>query len=176
MASARTDFRALRDELLPLPDASEGYRHVLLLGTTGAGKTTVVRQLLGTDPQTERFPSTSTAKTTVADTEIVLTGEGPYQAAVTFADRDEIASHLRDNVWETAKALFEGRPRDIVQNRLLDHVSQRFRFSYILGRAALPEAADATDADEPDDGVDDLHGDDIDVAESVAAEADPGTT
>ncbi len=41
---------------------------MLLLGTTGAGKTTLVRQFLGTDPATERFPSTSTAKTTVADT------------------------------------------------------------------------------------------------------------
>ncbi|MEU5987628.1 hypothetical protein ABZ806_01485 [Spirillospora sp. NPDC047418] len=154
------DSLALRDELLALPGAAEGYRHVLLLGTTGAGKTTVVRQLLGTDPETERFPSTSTAKTTVADTEIVLTADGPFRAAVTFAGRDEIADHLRDNVWEAARAVFESRPREVVQNRLLDHVSQRYRFSYLLGRAALPDAAPPDDIDdEPDDDDDEMDGD-----------------
>jgi hypothetical protein len=40
-----------------LPGADSGYRRVLLLGTTGAGKTTVIRQFLGTDPLKDRFPS-----------------------------------------------------------------------------------------------------------------------
>lgn len=34
-----TDFLSIREELLPLPSAEQGYRSVLLLGTTGAGKT-----------------------------------------------------------------------------------------------------------------------------------------
>ncbi|WP_089315289.1 hypothetical protein [Actinomadura mexicana] len=168
---AHRDFLAVRDELLPLPGEAEGYRHVLLLGTTGAGKTTVVRQLLGTDPGTERFPSTSTAKTTVADTEIVLTGEGPFRAAVTFAGRDEIADHLRDNVWEAARAAFENRPQEVIQNRLLDHVSQRFRFSYLLGRAALPDTGPDLDDDLDDDELDDGG-----AAATAARAADPGTT
>lgn len=67
-----TDFEAVRNDFVPLPGADEDYRTVLMLGTTGAGKTTLVRQLLGTDPETERFPSTSTAKTTVADTELIF--------------------------------------------------------------------------------------------------------
>lgn len=173
------DFLALRDELLPLPGAAEGYRHVLLLGTTGAGKTTVVRQLLGTDPETERFPSTSTAKTTVADTEIVLTAGDPFRATVTFAGRDEITDHLRDNVWEAARAAFEGRPREVIQNRLLDHVSQRYRFSYLLGRAALPGASDADDID---DELDDELDDDAEApapaapAAPASRTADPRTT
>ncbi|MGI5208709.1 hypothetical protein ACQEU6_44975 [Spirillospora sp. CA-108201] len=169
--STQRNFLAVRDELLPLPGAAEGYRHVLLLGTTGAGKTTVVRQLLGTDPETERFPSTSTAKTTVADTEIVLTGAGPFRAAVTFAGRDEIADHLRDNVWEAARAAFESRPQEVIQNRLLDHVSQRYRFSYLLGRAALPDTGP--------DLVDDLDDDELDDAQAATPAAratDPGTT
>ncbi|MEV3923867.1 hypothetical protein [Actinomadura coerulea] len=165
------DFLAVRDELLPLPGHAEGYRHVLLLGTTGAGKTTVVRQLLGTDPETERFPSTSTAKTTVADTEITLTGGGPFRAAVTFAGRDEITDHLRDNVWEAARAVFEGRSQEVIQNRLLDHVSQRYRFSYLLGRAALPHADSGLD-----DDLDDDESDDGQAAAPAARATDPGTT
>lgn len=92
-------FEELRDSVLPLPTRDDGYRRVLMLGTAGAGKTTVVRQLLGTNPRTERFPSTSTAKTTVADTEIIPSDEPFFRAAVTFMPREEVEDHLLDNVW-----------------------------------------------------------------------------
>ena len=63
MSLEEFDFHALREKTIPLPPREpDGYRHVLLLGTTGAGKTTLVRQLIGTDPSEERFPSTSTSK------------------------------------------------------------------------------------------------------------------
>jgi hypothetical protein len=147
LEATRTDFAALRGSIVPLPSASDGYRTVLLLGTTGAGKTTVVRQLLGTDPETERFPSTSTAKTTVADTELIITGEKAYRAVVTFTPRDEVIDYLTENVSAAALAAFRGRKDDEVTRRILDHVNQRFRFSYVLGRGS------ATDDD--DDIVDD---------------------
>src|SRR5207302_10446954 len=60
MVPETTDAFAIRDSVIPLPRSSDsGYRRVLLLGTTGGGKTTLVRQLIGTDPHSERFPSTS---------------------------------------------------------------------------------------------------------------------
>lgn len=168
----RNDSLALRDRLLPLPGPAEGYRHVLLLGTTGAGKTTVIRQLLGTDPDTERFPSTSSAKTTVADTELILSNERRFRAALTFADRDEITDHLRDNVWEAAHAVFEGRPEKTVYDKLLDHVSQRFRFRYLLGDIRPPETADdLDDLDELDD-LDDLEA--LDENEPPRGDGAPG--
>jgi hypothetical protein len=68
----------------------------------------VARQLLGTDPQTERFPSTSTAKTTVADTELIITDEEVYRAAVTFTPRDEVIDYLTENVSAAAVAAFQG--------------------------------------------------------------------
>lgn len=152
LETTQMDFRAVRDGLLPLPQ-DENYRKVLLLGTTGAGKTTVVRQVLGTDPTTERFPSTSTAKTTVADTELVVTVEGPYRAAVTFALRDEVIDYLTENVSEAALAIYSGKSDAHVGRRLLDHVNQRYRFSYVLGRpiAADDDVDDLADDDEVDD-------------------------
>jgi hypothetical protein len=146
LEATRTDFPALRQSLIPLPTASDGYHTVLLLGTTGAGKTTVVRQLLGTDPETERFPSTSAAKTTVADTELIITGERVYQAAVTFTPRDEVIDYLTENVSAAALAASRGRKDDEITRRILDHVNQRFRFSYVLGRGST--------ADDDDDIVD----------------------
>lgn len=148
--ATQTDFAALRESIIPLPSKEEGYRKVLLLGTTGAGKTTVVRQLLGTDPETERFPSTSTAKTTVADTEIITTADGEYTAAVTFTPRDDVIDYLTENVSDAALAAFNGKNDQEITRRLLDHVNQRFRFSYILGRTSALETDD-DDVDDDDD-------------------------
>lgn len=122
-----------RERYIPLPSADQDYRRVLLLGTTGAGKTTVVRQLLGTDPKTDRFPSTSTAKTTIADTEIVV-ADGPYRAVVTFYPRDEVVEHVVDCASKAASRSLQGMNDEALRAVLLDHENQRFRFSYVLGR------------------------------------------
>jgi hypothetical protein len=156
LEATRTDFFALRQSLIPLPTASDGYRTILLLGTTGAGKTTVVRQLLGTDPETERFPSTSTAKTTVADTELIITDDKLYRAAVTFTPRDEVIDYLTENVSAAALAAFRGRKDDEITRRILDHVNQRFRFSYVLGRGSAVNNDDIVDEEIVDEfgGID----------------------
>lgn len=148
--ASSVNYLAIRDELLPLP---VDYRKVLLLGTTGAGKTTVVRQVFGTDPVSERFPSTSTAKTTIADTELVLSQDTTYKAVVTFAGRDEVVDHLTDNVSEAALAAFRGKGDPELLRRLLDHVNQRFRFSYLLGRPTADED-DLVDDDDVDEELD----------------------
>lgn len=164
LEASKVDFAQLRQDLLPLPSEGDGYRTVLLLGTTGAGKTTVVRQILGTEPMTERFPSTSTAKTTVADTELITTEERLYRAVVTFVPRDEVIDYLTENVSEAALAAFRKRSDDEIRRRLLDHVNQRFRFSYVLGR----ELAKDDDLDLADDDQEEF--DDIDPAEYGAVD------
>lgn len=147
------DPEAMRNEILPLPDREAGYRSVLMLGTTGAGKTTLVRQLLGTDPDTERFPSTSTAKTTVADTELIFHADPMFRAVVTFVGRDEVIDYLTECVSDAALAILRGAPERDQRRRLLDHPNQRFRFSYILGRATLA-VSDDDDEDEADEAGD----------------------
>lgn len=135
--------RAVRERLLPLPTVvDDDYRQVLLLGTTGAGKTTVVRQLLGTDPVADRFPSTSTAKTTVADSEIIM-ADGPYRAVVTFFPRREVLNHIHECGYRAALSILHGDDANSIRGNLLDHEQQRFRFSYILGRATEPSELDS---------------------------------
>ncbi len=153
MLPEETDFGALREAAIPLPDSrSDEYRRVLLLGTTGAGKTTVVRQLIGTDPEKERFPSTSTAKTTIHDTEIVL-ANGNWRAVATFAPRDEVREYLGECISAAVLEAAKGGSDGEVLRRLLNHVNQRFRFSYVLGNG--PKAA-VCNSDFDEDELDDI--------------------
>jgi energy-coupling factor transporter ATP-binding protein EcfA2 len=144
-----TDFFDLRDEVIPLPSSADSdYRRVVLAGTTGSGKTTLVRQLLGTNPKTERFPSISTAKTTVADMEIIL-ADGPCSAVVTFLQRDQVLDYVEECVSAAVLSAYYKNSDAEILRRLLNHVSQRFRLNYVLGNGseAIPEG----DVDDDDD-------------------------
>lgn len=149
MEPEANDFAAARDAIIPLPTSKDSdYRRALLLGTTGAGKTTLLRQLIGTDPVTERFPSTSTAKTTVHETEVLLS-PGLFKAAVTFFPIDEVREHLNECISEAVLAAYRGDSDHDVLRKLLMHVNQRFRFTYVLGGG--PNQKPAEEDDEEDD-------------------------
>ena len=171
----RHDSRALRNELIPLPPPDSGYARVMLVGTTGAGKTTLLRHLIGTDPHHDRFPSTSTAKTTTADIEII-TADAPYQAVVTFAPRAQVEADVDDCLYEACERVVrEADSPDParVAAALLEHREQRFRLSYILGAWDQPlpdqDDDDGDDFGDPGDSDEDeeLADEEVVSAESV---------
>ena len=130
--AGREDPEALREELITLPNADDGYSRVLFVGTTGAGKTSLLRQLINSDPEEDRFPSTAPAKTTIADIEIVQS-EGPYQAVVTFFSEFQIQASVEECITDACSAAREEAPDDKIAERFLNHRDQKFRLSYILG-------------------------------------------
>jgi energy-coupling factor transporter ATP-binding protein EcfA2 len=105
---------------------------VLLVGTTGAGKTTLLRHLIGSSHERDRFPSTSTARTTISDTEIVM-ASGPFSAAVTFMSEFEVRAHIDECIEAACLAVIEGQSDAKVAASLLTHREQRFRLLYLLG-------------------------------------------
>ncbi len=125
---ARNPMR-IRDEAIPLPSRDDGYATVMLVGTTGAGKTTVLRQLIGSD----RFPPTSTSRTTTSDIEIV-TAEGSYEAVVTFMDQREVVDEIEKCLHNACRTAVTEDRDDRVARALLSPPEQRFRLSYPLGR------------------------------------------
>ena len=167
MPLGAADAWAQRDEVIPLPDREAGYAKVLIVGPTGAGKTTLVRQLIGTDPKLDRFPSTSTAKTTVSDIEIVV-GAGPFRAVVSFVPRDRARLYVEECVVASVSAAAEGQSAEEVARRLLEHTEQRFRLSYLLGSAPRALGATGDTAGEADD----LSDSDDETDERDAAPAD----
>ncbi len=146
------DFKKIRENILPLPGKEEGYIRILFLGTTGSGKTTIVRQLIGTHPEKERFPSISPAKTTVCDIEI-FTAPGPFKAVITFFPKKKVQHYIEECVLNAVMEHVDNEPTGKVAKRFLEHTDQRFRLSYILGSLRL--LARVTDEDElsDEDGV-----------------------
>ncbi len=142
---AGTDPAAVRDDAMPLPTKEDGYSRVMLMGTTGAGKTSLLRHLIGTDPRRDRFPSTSTGKTTIADIE-VITASGDFEAVVTFLPRQLVRTYVAESVLEACKTAWRDGPREQIARDLLNHKEQRFRLGYLLGSwLATEQEADADD-------------------------------
>lgn len=134
--TALETFFGVRESLLPGPSQSSGYRTVLIIGPTGAGKTTLAQQLIGSDPAQEHFLSTSAAKTTIAETEL-LCAPGDYYSVVTFLSRHEVRSAVEECVEAAAMAIYEKRPTEEIRRRLLQHSNQRFRLNYIIGEGLV---------------------------------------
>ena len=130
----------LRDTIIPLPTPDDGYARVMLLGSTGAGKTTLLRHFIGSDHKRDRFPATSTAKTTTADIEIV-TAPGPFEAVITFMTEHQVRCAVDECLEEACASAIRGQDDTAIAEALLEHREQRFRLSYILGawRQELPD-------------------------------------
>jgi GTPase Era involved in 16S rRNA processing len=153
MQSELHDGWMIRDEMLPLPggkDANDGYARVQLIGTTGAGKTTVLRQLIGTDPENERFPSISAAKTTICDIEVILE-DNSFRGIVTFIPRDRVRQYIAECVLSAITSSVEDATEREIIRRFLEHSEQRFRLSYILGNPLLLRTTDEPDLLDADD-------------------------
>ncbi len=151
--AGRDDPEALRESHIRLPNAEDGFSRVLFVGTTGAGKTSLLRQLIGSDPDDDRFPSTAPAKTTIADIEVIQ-ADGPFEAAVTFFSEFQTQANIEECVIDAALAIFEKASVDKVADRFLNHRDQKFRLSYLLGgwrREGVGDEQDEMSFDEADE-------------------------
>lgn len=146
--AGRDDPEALREALVPLPGMSDGYSRVMFVGTTGAGKTSLLRHLIGSDPDRDRFPSTAPAKTTIADIEIVQ-ADGDYEAVVTFFSEFQTQASIEECIVDACLAAYEDAPIEKVADRFLNHRDQKFRLSYVLG--GWRKEVDSAEADDSED-------------------------
>ena len=70
---------------------------------------------------------------------------------MTFAGLYEVREYLSECVSSAVLAAWRRAPDTKVMRRLLDHVNQRFRFSYVLGSGPQFRVADFGDADEEEE-------------------------
>ncbi len=122
-----------RNQALPIPTAEDGYSQVLMVGTTGVGKTSLLRQLIGSHPERDRFPSTSASRTTISDIEVIASSEPQYSAVLTFFGESAVHTNIHECAADACAALWEATPDDKLAERLLTHRDLRFRLGYIIG-------------------------------------------
>ena len=138
----------VRNLALPLPTVDEGYSQVLMVGTTGAGKTSLLRQLIGSHPERDRFPSTSASRTTISDIEVIVCDELRFSAVVTFFSESAVYTNIHECVADACAALWDSISDDRLAERLLTHRDLRFRLGYIIGSwKQIPLSETKTDND-----------------------------
>lgn len=128
-----TDPWELRNQKIELPTNESGYVRVMFLGTTGAGKTTVIRQIIGTEPDEISFPAISSGRTTTCNTEFVFK-DGVWKGIVTFISQAQAIKLIEECIWEAFRRAVIGEDDKTIAKSLLTHPEQRFRLSYILGQ------------------------------------------
>ena len=152
--NAPSNTSEIRNEALPLPSAAEGYAKVLMVGTTGAGKTSLLRHLMGSHPDRDRFPSTSASRTTVSDIEVITGASAPYRAVVTFFNEWTVHTNVYECVADACAGLWDDLSDDKLAERLLTHRDLRFRLGYVVGSwRQTPRSAAKANSDwdyEPD--------------------------
>lgn len=171
----RSDSWQIRNETLPLPTAKDGYTQVMMVGTTGAGKTSLLRHLIGSHPERDRFPSTSASRTTISDIEVITSDDAHYQAVVTFFNEWAVHTNVHECVADACAALWDDLPDDRLAERLLTHRDLRFRLGYIIGswkQASLSaiQADDDWDYDEDKDAAADTTDDEANGALPTSAD------
>ena len=143
----------LRETKVPFP--GNGIPKVLLVGATGSGKTSLLRHIIGSDPKNDRFPSTSTSRTTTCDTEVILDpNDKLYKAVVTFRTQWEVTASVSECLSNGCLAALRKETDDKVAERLLHHPDQIFRLNYVLGSYSMPASSndeDWTYEGEPED-------------------------
>lgn len=157
-----------REQHVPLPGRDEGYSRVMLAGTTGAGKTTLLRHIIGCGHRADRFPSTSTARTTTADFEIITEDCSLFEAVVTFMPEHEVRAHIDECLEEACLRAIQGDDDARIISALLSHHEQRFRLSYVLGGWTQKETEERDTDFEFEDG--NAETDDIDPSEVTTSE------
>ena len=138
----------IRNSALPLPSADEGYTQGMFVGPTGAGKTSLLRQVIGLHPKRDRFPSTSASRTTISDIEIITSEDSIFKAIVTFFNEWTTHTNVHECVADACATLWEETSDDKLAERLLTHRDLRFRLGYIIGSWRPAAASSDTSGDD----------------------------
>jgi hypothetical protein len=120
-----------RESQLPLPTIDDGYLLLRLAGQTGAGKSTLMRELMGTT--NAHFPATSGGRCTTSKMEVILADEPQYRAAVTFHPEALVRTNVQECIFSACRAARAGKPDADIADALLRHPEGHFSLKYTLG-------------------------------------------
>jgi adenylate kinase family enzyme len=133
------DIQTKLENLSPIP---VNMPKLYLLGDTGAGKTTIVKKILGTNAY--KFPSVLQKRCTVAVTEYVLCKDLPYKATYIFKNEEQVNEFVKE-ILEISieKAYLSYRKKELSRVNVAEDIEEtpdeRFRLKYILSTEQLED-------------------------------------
>ena len=101
-----------------------------LLGDTGAGKTTIIRKVLGIEES--KFPTTRQTRTTVAPTEYVIRNGSSYDVTIILKPKSEIENYVDEIIREAISRFYKDKNKEKVVRNIRETSDQRFRLYYLL--------------------------------------------
>ena len=125
-----------------LPSLPPNIKRIYLLGSTGAGKTSIVRNIMGTSAL--GFPITNQTRTTLATTEYVIKRDLPFKTTLIFKEKDDVLESIEELIQDAIqKAIENNHPTDIdyMTERLQESSDERFRLRYMVQNDALKNHA-----------------------------------
>ncbi|HHC6523829.1 TPA: hypothetical protein ACN34I_000960 [Vibrio parahaemolyticus] len=109
------------------------------LGDTGAGKTTIIRKLLGTEES--KFPTTRQKRTTVAPTEYIIRNGSDFDLTVVLKPLTEIEGYVDEILKDAISKFYKDRTAEKIVKNLRQTSDQRFRLYYLLSASFLEKIA-----------------------------------
>lgn len=121
------DFRTIQKILGDLPDIKKIY----LLGSTGAGKTSLVQNIIGTSEF--GFPTTSHRRTTVAPTEYVVRKGLNFKTTIILKKKEDIIESITELIeMAIIKALDSNLIIEDIVYELEQTPDERFKLKHII--------------------------------------------
>lgn len=128
-----SEAQEILNQLSPIP---VNMPKIYFLGDTGAGKTTIIRKILGTDSL--NFPTTRQTRTTVAITEYVLSSGLPFMGSFIIKPENEIRGLINEILQDALSKIYKEKnsKKHITEKGRLKYIKQtkdqRFRLYYLL--------------------------------------------
>ena len=147
MDFSNEDYKIALDTIF-LPGKKEDYSRGILVGVSGAGKTSLLRLLAGTEK--EKFPTTSTGRTTTCNLELIFTDDQDYEIVVNFMSRHKFEMFVQENIESAIKYCLDNinniNKIDEIElcDKLLIHRDLALRLSYLLGDISLKKDTNKT--------------------------------
>lgn len=130
------DFRTIQDILGNLPDIKKIY----LLGSTGAGKTSLVQSIIGTS--SFGFPTTSHRRTTVAPTEYVVDRRLPFKTTIILKQKEDILNSINELIEMAIIKALDGKfTVDDIVFELEQTPDERFKLKHIISPENIRDKA-----------------------------------
>lgn len=120
----------LREKKIPM---EKDNQIIDIEGFSGAGKTSLLSQLLGLDVKQESVLATSSNKTTVSDIEFIVKNLDDFSLVCTFKEKQKIEDYVRELIQRASHEAISNNEHDSIMRKFTETADKEFRLHYIVG-------------------------------------------